>query len=128
MSGDEPVFDAKGRGMAAFTERNGLISSETISKVVHTIVEHFNPVRIVLFGSYASGNPDPDSDLDLLIVMPSSLPRYKRALPIRMLFRPAPCSMDILVYTPEEVDHWMGTVNHIVTNALQSGRILHERA
>ncbi|MBF0132054.1 MAG: nucleotidyltransferase domain-containing protein [Magnetococcales bacterium] len=103
------------------------MTSDTISKVVRTIVEHFNPVRIILFGSYASGNPRPDSDLDLLVVMPSSLPRYKRALPIRMLFRPSPCPMDILVYTPEEVNYWMGTVNHIITNALQSGRVLYER-
>ncbi len=108
-------------------KRYGLMTPDTISKVVHTIVEHFNPSKIILFGSYASGNPGPDSDLDLLVVMPSSLPRYKRALPIRMLFRPSPCPMDILVYTPEEVNHWMGTVNHIITNALHSGKVLYER-
>ncbi|MEO5334238.1 MAG: nucleotidyltransferase domain-containing protein [Magnetococcus sp. YQC-5] len=104
-----------------------MILPETIVEIVHTIIEHFNPTKIILFGSYASGNPDPDSDLDLLVVMPTLLPRYKRAAPIRKLFRPSPCPMDILVYTPDEVNHWMGTVNHIVTHAFQSGKVLHER-
>ncbi|MBF0628694.1 MAG: nucleotidyltransferase domain-containing protein [Magnetococcales bacterium] len=106
----------------------GSIAPETIREIVQTIVAHCNPVRIILFGSYAAGTPAPDSDLDLLVVMPSSLPRYKRAVPIRMLFRPAPCPMDILVYTPEEFEYWRGTVNHIVTHALQSGKVLHEQA
>ncbi|MBF0143980.1 MAG: nucleotidyltransferase domain-containing protein [Magnetococcales bacterium] len=102
------------------------ISQETISRIVTTIIERFNPDKVILFGSHASGEPGPDSDLDLLLVMPSSLSSHKRGLPVRMLFRPSPCPMDILVYTPEEFDHWPGTVNHIVTNAVQSGMILHE--
>ncbi|MBF0139300.1 MAG: nucleotidyltransferase domain-containing protein [Magnetococcales bacterium] len=127
MSLHEPIIKPKGFRHAVSTEQNGFISPDTISKIIYTIVEHFSPIRIILFGSYASGNPRPGSDLDLLVVMPSALPQYKRALPIRMLFRPSPCPMDILVYTPEEVNHWMGTVNHIITNALQSGKVLHER-
>ncbi|MBF0428954.1 MAG: nucleotidyltransferase domain-containing protein, partial [Magnetococcales bacterium] len=59
--------------------QHGLISPDTIREIVCTIVKHFNPARIILFGSYATGTPRPDSDLDLLIMMPSSLPRYKRA-------------------------------------------------
>ncbi|MBF0611373.1 MAG: nucleotidyltransferase domain-containing protein [Magnetococcales bacterium] len=108
--------------------QNRIISSETIRNIVLTIVKHCHPSRIILFGSYAHGNPGQDSDLDLLVVMPSSLPRHKRALPIRMLFRPSLCPMDILVYTQEEVDHWLGTVNHIITNAFQSGKVFYERA
>lgn len=108
-------------------QRGKLISPETIEDVVHAIAKRFVPQRIILFGSYASGTPTPDSDLDLLIVMPSDLSRHKRTLPIRMLFQSPPCAMDLLVYTPEEVEYWQGTVNHIVTEALQSGKILYER-
>ena len=35
--------------------------------------------------------------------------------------------MDLLVYTPEEVAYWQGTLNHVITEALQSGKILYER-
>lgn len=104
-----------------------LIDPETIEGVVRVIAEYFHPHKIVLFGSYAVGSPTPDSDLDLLVVMESDQPRrYKRSVPLHMLFRPKPCPMDILVYTPEEVAYWNGTANHVVTEALLSGKVMYE--
>ncbi|MBM3334895.1 nucleotidyltransferase domain-containing protein [Candidatus Sumerlaeota bacterium] len=109
-------------------QRTGdLIPRETIDGVISAIVENFSPEQIVLFGSYASDEPTPDSDLDLLVVMHTDLPRHKRAVPMHLLFRPVPCSMDILVYTPAEVAEWKGTVNHIITEAFRQGRIVYER-
>jgi predicted nucleotidyltransferase len=93
---------------------------------VRTIAERFKPARIVIFGSWARGGAGPTSDLDLLVIMKTNLPRYKRATPIRMLFDPTPCPMDILVFTPEEVERWNGTVNHIVTEALAEGVVAYE--
>ena len=104
-----------------------LIPTETIEGVVRAIAQRFCPERIVLFGSYASGQPTPDSDLDLLVVMDTSLPPHKRAVPMYMTFRPAPCPMDILVFTPSEVATWNGTVNHVITEALSTGKVMYER-
>jgi hypothetical protein len=36
--------------------------------------------------------------------------------------------MDILVFTPEEVEQWKGTVNHIITEAFATGRLVYDRA
>lgn len=105
-----------------------VVSRQTIQGIVDAIAKHFSPEKIVLFGSYASGQPDPDSDVDLLVVMKTSMPRHRRAAPIRLLFRPTPCPMDILVFTPEEVDYWNGTVNYIVMEALETGSVEYERA
>jgi len=99
-----------------------LIPQETIDAIVRLIAEAFSPQQIILFGSYVYGQPTPDSDLDLLLVMDSDLPKHKRATLIRLLFRPAPCAMDILVYTPEEIARWNGTTNHIITEAFRHGR------
>lgn len=99
----------------------------TVEEILQAIAEAFRPLQIVVFGSYAQGHPTPESDLDLLVVMDTDLPRHRRAVPLRLLFHPAPCSMDILVYTPEEVERWKGTVNHVVTEAYASGRIAYER-
>lgn len=105
-----------------------LIRPELIQEVADKIATNFQPERIVLFGSYATGTPTPDSDLDLLIIMETDqVQRVKRAVPIHQLFRPKPCSMDILVYTPQEVAYWDGAFNHIVTEALSSGKVLYER-
>lgn len=107
---------------------NGVLTDETIQEVVEAIAERFDPEKIILFGSYAEGRPSSDSDLDLLVVMESSEPRHRRAAAMRLLFRPMPCPMDILVYTPEEIAYWNGTVNHIITEALNSGRTVYARA
>jgi predicted nucleotidyltransferase len=104
-----------------------LIPQATIEGVTHAIAENFKPEKIILFGSYASGFPTPDSDLDLLVVMDSDQPRYKRSVPIRLMFTPVPCAMDILVYTPDEVEKWNGATNHIVTEAHLSGRVIYDR-
>ena len=103
-----------------------LISQETIAGVIGAIASKFAPHKILLFGSYASGTPTPDSDLDLLVVMDTDRPQNKRSTPIRLLFQPMPCSMDVLVFTPEEVDYWNGTVNHIITEAFQTGKVLYD--
>jgi uncharacterized protein len=103
-----------------------LISQETIDDVIAMITTQFSPEKILLFGSYAHGIPTPDSDLDLMVVMETDRPRNKRSTPIRLLFKPMPCSMDILVVTPEEVKYWNGTVNHIITEAFQTGKVLYD--
>ncbi|MBF0138442.1 MAG: HEPN domain-containing protein [Magnetococcales bacterium] len=103
-----------------------LITPEAIAEIARTIVERFNPDRIVLFGSHAHGTPTSDSDLDLLVVMPTDLPKSMRAAAIRKLFNPAPCALDLHVYTPEDMAYWQGTVNHVMTEALLTGRTLYE--
>ncbi|MEO5333883.1 MAG: nucleotidyltransferase domain-containing protein [Magnetococcus sp. YQC-5] len=104
-----------------------LISPQTIDAVTRAIGEYFSPEKIILFGSYANGTPTPDSDLDLIIVMPTELPKYKRSLGMHLLFEPSLCAIDLFLFTPEEVEYWYGTVNHVITNALQSGQIVYER-
>lgn len=96
--------------------------------VVDTIARHCDPSKIIVFGSTAAGHAGAASDLDLLVVMESALPRHRRAAPIRLLFSPYPCPMDILVYTPAEIRKWYGTANHIVTEAMDTGETVYERA
>lgn len=53
---------------------------QIIKTVTDRLVKGLHPDQIILFGSYAYGTPDTDSDLDLLIVVPDSRePQYKRA-------------------------------------------------
>ena len=104
-----------------------LITADLIEAVVDRIVRNIHPLKIIVFGSCAYGTPNPDSDLDILIVQPTDLPRHERTMPIHRLFNPAPCSMDILVFTPEEIDYWNGTTNHIITEAFQRGKVYHEQ-
>ena len=79
-----------------------MIDSDKIKEVVSRITSRFNPERIILFGSYASGNQDMNSDLDLLIIQETELPMHKRGLEIRLSLIGAMIPIDLLVYTKAE--------------------------
>ena len=60
-----------------------MISDESIQNLADQIVERFHPERIILFGSYAYGNPKHDSDVDMLVVMPFEGSSLKTAVELR---------------------------------------------
>ena len=105
-----------------------MITREQIEKIVKKIVSSCRLERIILFGSYAYGNPTENSDLDLLVVIKSSnLPRYKRAREIRKhLWGVTDIPKDILVYTEEEIEEWKEVEEAFITKVLREGRILYD--
>ena len=101
-----------------------------LAEIRDTIIREVHPQLIVLFGSQARGDAREDSDLDLLIVGEAD-PREGRRSRLGRLYCAlghVPVSKDLLFYTPEEVEAWRGSRNHIIARALQEGRILYERA
>jgi predicted nucleotidyltransferase len=98
-----------------------------ISKAVKTIIDEFNPYRIILLGSYAYGTPTPDSDLDLLIVMDTDEKPHKRAVPVRKALKHLGIPKDIIVKTPEEFERYKDVIGTIIYPAAHKGRVLYER-
>jgi len=103
------------------------ISQQMIEDTVRQIVRQFQPQRIILFGSYAHGQPTPDSDVDLLIVMESDERPAVRAMRVSRLLRPRPFPMDILVRTPEEIRHRLEMGDYFMREVLEQGKVLYER-
>jgi len=97
-----------------------------LEKIVNRIVDNYNPEKIILFGSYAYGHPDEESDLDLLIIKKSNLPRHKRAREVRkFLWGITDIPKDIIVYTQEEIDEWKNVEEAFITNVIKNGRVLY---
>lgn len=101
------------------------VTDELLNEVVRRVLEVGSPRKIVLFGSRARGDARPDSDLDLLILEDSELPRYRRSPRYYHALTGLFPAKDIVVYTPEEVRKWADVPNAFVTAALREGRVLY---
>lgn len=102
------------------------VSDALMQEIVARIVGVMKPLKIILFGSYARTDARSDSDIDLLIIAESSEPRYRRAAPLYGVLSDIAVPMDILVYSPQEVQEWSGVEQAFVTTSIREGKILYE--
>lgn len=98
-----------------------------LENITSTIVARLNPYRILLFGSRARGDAHEDSDYDFLIEMDSELRGPYRAMQVGHLFPHRDWSMDVFVYTPDEIRRKRDDVGTVVYTAVREGRVLYER-
>ncbi len=112
------------------TEINRDIES-IIQDIVKAVLEIAEPERITLFGSAVRGELGPDSDVDLLVVEKESSfhrgSRWAEASRIRRALWGVPVAIDILLFTPEEIEKWKDSTNHVIARSMKEGRVLYDR-
>jgi len=101
---------------------------ESIRKMAQSIVKQFDPQMVVLFGSHARDEGGPDSDIDLLVVMPVKTSRRQVAIEIERALIDRQLPLDLIVVTPEEIQRDRERVDFVAAAALREGKILYERA
>lgn len=101
------------------------IPPQAIELVVDHIVQTFKPEQVILFGSYAAEQPEPGSDVDLLVVLETENSRQAQ-LDVALSFQ-APFGLDILVRTPEEMRSRLGSGDTFLHNIVTSGKVLYQR-
>lgn len=101
--------------------------SETLPEVVERIVAYLDPEKIVLFGSYAYGVPTADSDVDLLVILDTDVPRRERSWLVSRLLIPRPFPVDILVKTPNEIERALSGRDFFIQEIMARGTVLYER-
>lgn len=101
--------------------------SKEIRQMVRRIVSEFAPERIILFGSHARGDAGPDSDVDLLVVMPVEGSSREKAVEIGVALHDIRIPKDIVVTTPEAFESRKEIVGTIERPAAREGRVLYAR-
>lgn len=99
-----------------------------IQEMVRRIVEGFHPDKVILFGSHARGEAGPDSDVDLMVVMPVEGSRRRKAVEIGAALGVTGVPKDILVITPADATRYRSIVGTIIRPAFLEGKVLYERA
>jgi len=100
---------------------------EQIQRIVRRIAAEFDPDKIILFGSHVRGQAGPDSDVDLLVVMPVKGSKRAKQLEIRAAVRNVHVPKDIIVSRTEEFQWRKDTVGTIEYPATHEGKILYAR-
>ena len=102
------------------------VNDELLADIARRIAAEFHPYRIILFGSYAYGTPHAESDIDLLVIMekPAGTGRYVHAL--YDAARVPNLCMDILAYSPAELETRLAMGDFFVRDILARGKMLYD--
>jgi uncharacterized protein len=102
------------------------LTTDLLDRITQNLVSNLKPEQIILFGSYAYGEPNEDSDVDLLVIVSQSdEPRYRRARQAYKALRGFGIATDVIVMTKEEVKRKMNVRSSLVHRAIHDGRILY---
>ncbi len=102
---------------------------QILSEIVKKLKNDYKPIKIILFGSYAYGNPTQNSDIDLLILKDTDKKRADRFVWVkRIIYNPdLEISVSPLVYTPDELKERLRIGDDFVKEIIQKGVVLYER-
>lgn len=104
-----------------------MITQDKINEIVNKIATLYSPDKVILFGSYASGNANENSDLDFIIVKNTDMPKHKRGVELRRLLFGSLVPMDLKVYTPSEFDMELKYKYSFLNSAIKNSKLLYER-
>src|SRR6516164_4037709 len=105
--------------------RGADIPMRVIRRFARQVAERFRPEKIILFGSYAYGQPHADSDVDILIVMPARN-QLDQAVRIELACDP-PFPLDIIVRTPRNVRWRLEEGDSFLREIMSKGKVLYEK-
>jgi len=97
-----------------------------LAEIVRRLVEAYQPERVYLFGSHARGDAGPDSDYDLMVVVPGQAPPpWQRSRRTSEALRGIATAADVLVWTQESFDKRLHLKASLPSTILREGRLVH---
>jgi len=101
------------------------VSKATQEEIVARVFRAITPSKIFMFGSAASDEMGPDSDIDLLIITRAAENPRVLSTQIRRQLRGLPFPFDVVVSSQEQYDRFKDVVGSIFYTALKHGRVLY---
>ena len=98
-----------------------------LPEITRRIVKTSDPEKIILFGSYARGETNPDSDLDLLVIVPNVKRLRAESVRVRRSLRGLLIPIDVVIATPEQIDRLGNVTGLVYHTALSEGKVVYER-
>ena len=103
-------------------------SNKKLKEIVRVISKKISPEKIYLFGSRINNKGiSENTDYDIFVIKKTKASKYKRMLDIYKLFNARDFSMDVVVYTPEEVNLWKDVSSSFVSHILETGKLVYEK-
>ena len=108
-----------------------MVASKEVRRLIQNMLDKllagYDPQRVILFGSYAYGDPQPDSDIDLLIIKDTGERFIDRWVTVRNLLsdpeRTVP--LDTLILTPQELARRVAVGDQFLAEILEKGEVLY---
>lgn len=100
---------------------------ENLNRIVGDIKKYFDPEKIIVFGSAATGKVGPYSDIDLVVVRRTTVPFFKRGAEIAVQLD-YDVGLDLLVYTPEEFKNAVKERRFFRDEIIKRGKTLYDKA
>jgi predicted nucleotidyltransferase len=107
-------------------EERAMVDEKSIQDLADRIAREFQPEKIILFGSFAYGVPRPDSDVDLLVLLPFEGKGFRKSLDILNRVNPE-FSVDLIARRPDDTLRRYTEGDPLVREALDRGKVLYER-
>jgi predicted nucleotidyltransferase len=104
-----------------------MFSDDQLALVVKQVREHYRPLHVILFGSYARGQAHAGSDLNLCLVVPEAGDWLERHAEFRRVVDPPEVYIQPAIYTSQEWERLRAEGHPFVREILEEGRVLHER-
>jgi predicted nucleotidyltransferase len=102
------------------------ITDAVLAEIVRRLVDAFQPDRIYLFGSRSREETGPDSDYDIMVVVPDDAPseRKRSRLAYQRLWGTG-AAADVLVWTKEAFDSRLHLRASLPSTILREGKLLY---
>lgn len=102
-----------------------MIDMKQVNDFCAKIVRHFNPQKIILFGSYAYGSPASDSDVDILVVLPFEGKSANKSVEILNKTDPR-FPIDLIVRTPKQIQKRLNQNDYFLMEIFEKGKVIYE--